>query len=103
MEVRCARCLERHARRPSLLATIRGAEILVPVRLGSRKAKEAGVARSGLFWKKPAEQDGYVFLRCRRCHQFTRTARNALERAAGHSGATVLYLGVNKLTVLAAS
>lgn len=69
VEVRCVACARRHPRRtPPLLAVLRGGQILEPARLESVKARELGVARGGLFWRKAlVNPDGEAVLRCRRC------------------------------------
>lgn len=68
-EIRCERCArEHHGRRPTLLATVRGREVLQPVRLDRFAARRLGLPRAGLFWRRPAvNQDGRYVLRCRRC------------------------------------
>lgn len=70
-EVRCERCANRHpTRKPPLLATVRGTEVLAPVRLEQRDARRLGIPRGGLFWRRPPlNPDGEWVLRCRRCGQ----------------------------------
>jgi len=107
VEVRCQRCRDGHHRRPPLLATIEGTRILVPVRIGARKAREGGVARAGMFWRAPAEDHGDVILRCRRCGMLSRVLRHSLERAARSvvtgAGVPVLYLSASTLTMASAA
>ena len=105
--MRCQRCRERNRHRPPLLATIRGTEILVPYRLGARRAREGGVARAGMFWRAPAEDHGDVILRCRRCGGLCRVLRKSLERAARSAvlgdPPAVLYLSASTLTMASAA
>lgn len=108
VEVRCRACHERHPRRkPALLATIEGTRILVPYRMGANKARAGHVARTGMFWKAPAEDHGDVILRCRRCGTLCRVLRHALERAARSAllGATpaVLYASASTVTMASAA
>lgn len=105
--MRCQRCHERHHRRPPLLATIRGVEILVPLRIGARKAREGGIARGGMWWRAPAVDGRDVILRCRRCDMLARVPRVALERAARSAvtgdQARTLLLSASRLTMAAAA
>lgn len=73
LEIRCRRCAVRHpARKAPLLATVRGTEVLLPVRMDGAQAKRLGIPRAGLFWRKPTfDPEGRAVLRCRRCGQVT--------------------------------
>ena len=107
-EVRCGRCeLTVKHRRPPLLATVRGNEILMPVRIGARKARAGGVGRAGMFWRRPDEVDEDVLLRCRRCGMVARVQREALERAARSavtaSEPETLYLSASSLRMAPAA
>lgn len=71
VEIRCERCAQRHPdRKAPLLATLRGSELLEPIRLTVKQSRRLGVPRSGLFWRRPVyDLDGRAVLRCRRCGQ----------------------------------
>lgn len=72
-EIRCGGCASRWpGRTPRLLATMRDGVVLVPVRIGARKAHEGGVGRTGMFWRKAAMDDTTALLRCPRCRTLTR-------------------------------
>lgn len=73
--------------------------MLVPYRIGTRKAREGGVARTGMFWRMPAEMGGVLYLRCRRCGAAPELRRAALVGAAAETHGRTLYVSASTLTM----